>query len=462
LNNKGRAGVISSPLLYLRSKKFFAIFLVVLIAQFIDLTIGTLSDLFVDFAVSPLGVGLFITISTIYGLGQYFILRTLKATIRQSEAKNWTHVTLVRNAVTIIQYVLVAIMVSIVLQIIINSGYYTNLLAIGATISYGLAAILTGLLAYWFLSWFRRNRALVVLMYGLAAAMISVNAIDTIIYFDIVIFQTKPIVTTPDSGVLLPDLAELGFPLVADMQAISLNGYFILTWAGTILLLRHNIQRIGRIKFWVLVATPIVFFMSFYIGFYESVNASPTPTDEEDLSALLLSIMLTLFSIEAAIVLFGLGFRSVARSISQTNKVSDYMMITAYGFILFFTAATATISLAGYPPFGIANVLLVGPFSYLMLIGLYGSAISIAEDSKLRQSIKASTNEELKLLDSIGISQVQRETERKVTAATKANAAILTQQSGIEPSLTDEEIHQILNQVATEIRRKKEEKDNRA
>jgi hypothetical protein len=453
--NKVRAGVISSPLLYLRSKKFFAIFLVVLVAQFIDLTIGTLSDLFVDFAVSPLGVGLFITISTIYGVGQYFILRTVKATIRQSEAKNWTHVTLVRNAVTITQYVLIAIMASIVLQIIINSGYYTSLLAIGATISYGLAAILTGLLAYWFLSWFRRNRALVVLMYGLAAAMISVNAIDTILYFDIVIFQTKPIVTTPDSGVLFPDLAELGFPLVADMQAISLNGYFILTWAGTILLLRHNIQRIGRIKFWVLVATPMVFFMSFYIGFYESVNASPTPTDEEDPSALLLSIMLTLFSIEAAIVLFGLGFRSVAKSISQTNKVSDYMMITTYGFILFFTAAAATISLAGYPPFGIANVLLVGPFSYLMLIGLYGSAISIAQDTKLRQSIKASTKEELKLLDSIGISQVQREIERKVTAATKENAAILTQQSGIEPSLTDEEIHEILSQVTSEIRRKK-------
>jgi hypothetical protein len=95
------------------------------------------------------------------------------------------------------------------------------------------------------------------------------------------------------------------------------------------------------------------------------------------------------------------------------------------------------------------------------LIGLYGSAISIAEDSKLRQSIKASTSKELKLLDSIGISQVQREIESKVAAATKANAAILTQQSGIEPSLTDEEIQQILSQVTIEIRRKKEEKDNR-
>jgi hypothetical protein len=365
LNNKGRAGVISSPPLYLRSKKFFMLFLVILIAQFIDLTIGTLSDLFVDFAVSPLGIGLFITISAIYGVGQFFILRTVKATIGQSEAKNWTHVTLVRNVVTITQYVLIAIMASIVLLIIINSGYYSSLFAIGATISYGLAAILTGLLAYWFLSWFRRNRALVVLMYGLAAAMISVNAIDTILYFDIVIFQTKLIVTTPDSEVVFPDIVGLGFPLVADMQAISLNGYFILTWAGTILLLRHNIQRIGRIRFWILVTTPLLFFMSFYIGFYELVNASPEQMSEEELSAILLPIMLSLFSMEAAIILFGLGFRSVAKSISQTNKVSDYMIITAYGFILFFTAAAATVSGAGYPPFGIANVLLVGPFSYL-------------------------------------------------------------------------------------------------
>jgi hypothetical protein len=459
LKDKGQEGIISPQLLNLRTKQFFAIFLVIVIAQFIDVTIGTLPDLFVDFTVSPLGVGLFVTISVIYGIGQYFILRTVKATIRLSETKIWTHITLVRNVVTITQYVLIAIMASIVLQIIINSGYYTSLLAIGATISYGLAAILTGLLAYWFLSWFRRNRALVVLIYGLAAAMISVNAIDTIIYFDIVIFVAKPIVTTPDSEVFFPDLAGPGFPLVADMQAISLNAYFILTWAGTILLLRHNIQRIGRLKFWALVSTPMVFFMSFYIGFYESMQASPVQTSEEKYPDILLPLMLMMLSGEAAIILFGIGFRSVAKAITQTNKIHDYMIITAYGSILFFTAASATISGAGYPPFGVANVLLVGPFSYLILIGLYGSAISIAQDSKLRQSIRVSTREELKLLDSIGVSEIQRETERKVIAMTKANAATLAQQSGVEPSLTDEEIQKILSHVASEIKRRKEEKD---
>jgi hypothetical protein len=246
------------------------------------------------------------------------------------------------------------------------------------------------------------------------------------------------------------------------MQTVSLNAYFTLTWAGTILLLRHNIQRIGRIKFWVLVATPMVFFMSFYIAFYESINVGPSPTTEEDISAIFLPIMLVILSGQAAVILFGLGFRSVAKSISQTNKVRDYMIITAYGFILFFTAASATISGAGYPPFGIANVLLVGPFSYLILTGLYGSAISIAEDSKLRQSIKASTKEELKLLDSIGNSEIQRETQRKVMAITKANAETLTQESGIEPSLTDEEIHTILSNVASEIGRDRGKMGHRA
>ena len=34
----------------------------------------------------------------------------------------------------------------------------------------------------------------------------------------------------------------------------------------------------------------MVFFMSFYIGFYESINASPSQMSEENLSAILLPI----------------------------------------------------------------------------------------------------------------------------------------------------------------------------
>lgn len=94
---------------------------------------------------------------------------------------------------------------------------------------------------------------------------------------------------------------------------------------------------------------------------------------------------------------------------SHATDVRDYMMITAYGFVLFLTAVVATVEQAGYPPFGLANVSFVGLSSFLILIGLYHSAISVANDVTLRKSIKNSALRESKLLDSIGTAQMTLE-----------------------------------------------------
>jgi ABC-type transport system involved in multi-copper enzyme maturation permease subunit len=95
-------------------------------------------------------------------------------------------------------------------------------------------------------------------------------------------------------------------------------------------------------------------------------------------------VLLLLSSQIAAQILIGFNFRSVAKA-TLIPIISDYMLITAYGFILFFTVMSATISAAGYPPFGFVNVLLLGPLSFLILNGLYRSAICVAEDMTLRR-----------------------------------------------------------------------------
>ena len=86
------------------------------------------------------------------------------------------------------------------------------------------------------------------------------------------------------------------------------------------------------------------------------------------------------------------------------------MYITCFGLVLFSIGTIATISGAGYPPFGLPTVSLVGPFSFLLFIGLYRSAISIAADSDLLRSIKVSAQQELKLLDNIGSAERERKT----------------------------------------------------
>jgi hypothetical protein len=88
----------------------------------------------------------------------------------------------------------------------------------------------------------------------------------------------------------------------------------------------------------------------------------------------------------------------------------------------------------------------------LILTGLYNSAVSVAQDIKLRRSIKSSAlQQSSKLLDSIGTAQITKEIEDKVMKMTQDNANALTQQSGVEPSLTDNEIKSYLNKVLEEL-----------
>jgi hypothetical protein len=111
---------------------------------------------------------------------------------------------------------------------------------------------------------------------------------------------------------------------------------------------------------------------------------------------------------------------------------------------------------AAYPPYGLANVSSVGLASLLILTGLYNSAISVAQDAKLRKSIQASISQQSsKMLDSIGTAQMVKEIEDKVIKTSQEDAYRLAQQSGVVPSLTENEMKSYMEKVLEEIKTKK-------
>jgi hypothetical protein len=88
----------------------------------------------------------------------------------------------------------------------------------------------------------------------------------------------------------------------------------------------------------------------------------------------------------------------------------------------------------------------------LILTGLYQSAISIAQDAKLRQSIRSSAlHESSKFLGNIDTAQMEKQIADTVTKMIKDNASTLTEQTGVEPSLTEDEMHSYLNEVIAEV-----------
>ena len=172
--------------------------------------------------------------------------------------------------VWITQYVLIAIIILTILQIIFGTFYLTNLLSLSTAICYGLTIILMGMLVWRFLIWFKRSKNLALLLYACAAGTVALNGVFSIILFDVILME-KPQAVTPNSEVIFNLGFESGTPMsiVITVQAYSYSAYIILTWGGTKTVLRHNIQRIGKVKFWTLVLLPLVYFLSFTVAFFK-------------------------------------------------------------------------------------------------------------------------------------------------------------------------------------------------
>ena len=90
-----------------------------------------------------------------------------------------------------------------------------------------------------------------------------------------------------------------------------------------------------------------------------------------------------------------------------------------------------------------------------IFFGLYHSALSIAQDVKLRQLVRDSLRKDSGFLKSIGDAQMMGELESKILEITKKNSDTLEEKSGEESSMSDEEIKGYVHYVLKEIRTRK-------
>ncbi len=75
-----------------------------------------------------------------------------------------------------------------------------------------------------------------------------------------------------------------------------------------------------------------------------------------------------------------------------------------------------------------------------------------SQDAKLRTSIRKTALEQAKSLVNIGATQLKQEIERKVLGVTKQQEENLTEKSGVQSSLTDEEMRYYLSNVLRDIK----------
>lgn len=135
----------------------------------------------------------------------------------------------------------------------------------------------------------------------------------------------------------------------------------------------------------------------------------------------------------------------------KNSDLRKYMILAAYGFVLFYISGSAMAAQAAYPPYGIISVSLVGLSCYLIYVGLYASALTVSQYTTMRLTIRKSITEQAKFLDSMGSAQMEQELHSTVMKIAKKHSDVLTEKTGVDSSMTENDIKEYMTMVMDEI-----------
>ena len=424
------------------AKKLLVVMTILAVVLMVESSIGYIADFIPEQLASTEGIATSIVIFAVSVVTQYYILAFVNYNNKSHNVRA-RFLRTTQKIVTAIQYLLSGIILLVILQILTVQQYNTILLHITISISYGIWIVMLSLLAKAFFSWYRSKKNLMILIFALSMIAYVINGALGLAYQIDELAKRNLVIRLGDIAVFSESPSSID-----TVYQISAIVSYVLTWIATVMLLRPYIEKFGKVRFWIMMSAPMIYYLIEFPLFTLGVF-----TPSEDSNAMTNILIFSLSPIFAGI-LFGVAFLSIARTLKMGTAARNYMIIAAYGFVLFYIAGSAWSSQAAYPPYGLISVSFTGLSCYLIYNGLYFSAVSISQDMTLRQSIRKSVMEQSKLLHSIGSAEMENEIQKQLLIAARKTSESMTDKTGIEASMDENDIKAYVQLVIKELSKK--------
>jgi hypothetical protein len=330
--------------------------------------------------------------------------------------------------------------------------YYDTWISISIImISYGTAAAFIVWLSLLFFSWFRSNHNLIVFLYFISMAVIAFNLIMTAAFVSAKV-SDRP----PQAGEYVGSSGDISggrHALLDNIYRISSFMSFFSIWITTAILMNYYRDKLtNAIVYWFILSIPLVYFL---IAYFYQFTLAKILTSYLLIDPLTLSIILGAFlSLSKPIggLIFGAAFWKISRIISYERNIRTYMIISGWGILLIFAAnQAATQIVSPYPPFGLATITVLIIAAYLMLLGIYNSAILVSANNELRRPIQKHALES-KLLGLIGHAEMEKEIQKTVEQVSRDREELEKELE--EPVELDElELEKYIEFVVREVRK---------
>ena len=439
-----------------KSSYFFYLLILSATVFIVDTSIAYVADFLVEFNSSLSGIVLFISLVIIYMISNFAVIKYIESRTDSVRTKSKS-VKILHFAVRIVQYVLLTTVGLVTIWILLFSQYLTDTLSITTFISNSASALLLGWFAYRFMLWFLSNKkSVVMLLYALSFLILSFSE-SMVAVGDTYLLIEKDDVISRDSEVTFYDFEEGTFfaTFYDYYDYIDISAFLLMLGATSILLYSYS-TKIRGIKLIIIVGLPLLSYIS---GYLDTLNIYDTDTNPDLFSYYVFQSLSTM----SAGILFAISVWIVVRNMSDTT-IKNFMITTAYGFILFYITNSASVTVAPYPPFGLISLSFLPLATYLILIGIYSSAFSLSQNISLRASIRNLASQNSNLLHNIGTSQMDIQLKNIITKFKDKileEESNMKEQTGISANMEADEMEEYVKHVIKELVENRERRQSR-
>jgi len=352
---------------------------------------------------------IFIALSIVFAFSSVLLVSCVKTIISKSTYK------LPKNLINFHYIIFSTLILTIILivvtifQIIAFNKYHILLLQVVTYISHVSALVFAIPLVIILAKWFKSRRNYIILLYIISFSLVSANIVVSLLYYEQILLRSNAIEIRPyriSSSVTAFYSRPIDETLSTIYNIIFVISFLVM-WTATMTLLNQYKYRFGKIRFYVLTTIPLIYFIFPFHTYFANL-LSPLVID----SPIAVSVVYTiLFSAtkQVGAFLFSLSFLAASTLVTK-ERVRKSLLISGIGMtILFSSVEISPLNFKVFPPFGLITEAFIPLGTFLLLVGIFTSALGVARDAELRKEFYKTAASQLSLLKTIGVTQMENE-----------------------------------------------------
>src|SRR5688572_10108121 len=434
------------------SQKYIFIFLALLLLLYFDSSFVDLSERFNLPEKKDYLTGIFLIFVILFIFINMLLIFTIKNVFLKNYSILGTKIKIIHNLFVVYLITISILIIILVFEMIILNSYNIYLIYSLLIITHlgGLYFSVWGTIK--FLNWFKTTKDKLLLVYVISFISFCVLIALSFLY-TITELQHFPGTITPSDLKRTIHAVSVNLSEIYPFYRISFFITFCSIWVLTAFLLYDYFGRNNRLKFWIILSIPIIFFLIQFFPITLKLLIS--------LYQLNPSLFLPLYTILSTIITF-IGATMVSITLwllirkIPNKSFRNYLILVAFGLLLVLISTHETpFPRFLFPPFGLITILFVGLAIYLLFMGFYSASLHISKDMSLVRNF-ANRIHQYGFFRNIAKSQLEQDIKGIMTKALQSNEFDIRQkEKQYQQELEKDDIEKLFQIVKNELEYKR-------